>query len=91
MDKDKNIFQFNQEEKRLLSTLGRSELGRDFVLLLNRAKSIASDTDTIDLTRDTTSQLEGRKIFKTFVNELIDSLNAIEKKKSDKFVPEDYE
>lgn len=71
-------MEFRQEEIRFLQSIGRQEVGRDLVNILKRAKNHYSSINTIDTTRDATAQIEGRKIFGEFIDELT---TAIETKK----------
>jgi len=69
-------MEFNQEETRFLQSLGRQEVGRDLVNILKRAKNHYSSINTIDTTRDATAQIEGRKIFSEFIDELTTTIET---------------
>lgn len=58
--------------------MGRTEYGRDLVAILKRAKNHYSSISGIDGGKDYGAQVEGRKLFVEFIEELT---TAIETKK----------
>jgi hypothetical protein len=61
---------FLDNEKKFLQALGRSSEGRELVQILERVKKEFSSIDSIDGTKDYGAQVEGRKLFGTFVDAL---------------------
>ena len=72
-------MEFTAKEKRFLSHLGRTENGRDLIAVLNRAKNFYSQIDDIDGAKgDYGAQVEGRKLFKSFVKKITDAIETKE-------------
>lgn len=89
MAKEFNKIEFNPTERSFLHHLGRTETGRDLIAILKRARNHYTSTDTIDMTRNTKSQLEGRNIFKAFINDFIEEIETKDRPKR-KIEIEDY-
>lgn len=63
-------MQFTPHETRCLQSIGQTEVGRELVAILKRAKNHYSDVATLDMSRDTNAQVEGRTIFRELINDL---------------------
>lgn len=83
-------MEFSDAEKKFLSRLGRNEDGKDLVALFKKAKAHYSSIDSIANTADYGAQVEGRKLFITFVDTLISKITTQEHV-SRPLDPEDYE
>lgn len=70
---------FNAREKQILSSIGKQPDGRILVAMLKRRRDELLSVDSIDGTGDYGAQVEGRKLFKTIVNEFISAMQ-MEKK-----------
>lgn len=69
-------YEFNEQERRFLKEIGRTENGRDFASLLKRAKNYYSSIAGIDTSKDTNAQIEGRKLFGEFVDEIVTAIET---------------
>lgn len=69
---------FNDQQRRFLQDLGRSDTGTQLVQVLRDLERHYSSITTIDKTRPTDAQIEGRALFSEIVGELI---QTIEKQK----------
>lgn len=67
---------FTNEEKRFLAHISTTENGRDLVALLNHAKDHYSSINTIDSKADYGAQVEGRKLFIKFIDDLVTQMNV---------------
>lgn len=67
---------FTPKEQRFLQDLGRGENGRDLINLLTRANQEYSSINGIDGGKDYGAQVEGRKLFVEFANELIEQMKT---------------
>lgn len=67
---------FTEQDKKVLSHLGRTEDGRDLLHILRRAKNHYSSIATIDSKGDYGAQVEGRRIFISFVDDLMSRLEV---------------
>ena len=72
------MMQFNEQQRRFLQDLGRTDNGTQLVQILREMDRHYSSITTIDKTRPTDAQIEGRALFSEVVNELI---QTIEKQK----------
>ncbi len=63
------------KDKKTLSRIGRGPEGRELINILSRASASLSSIDDIK-EGDYGAQVEGRKLFKTFVKHLIESLSS---------------
>lgn len=64
-------MQFTSQERVFLQRLGRSEEGRDLSIILERAKAHYSSIAGIDGSKDYGAQVEGRRLFVEFVDDLV--------------------
>lgn len=72
------MIQFSETERKALSALGRSEHGRDLVVVLSRLKNEMSSINSIDGKGDYGAQVEGRKLFASLVDAIV---HAVEQQK----------
>ncbi len=63
---------YSEQHKKFLKDLGRSDTGRTLCEILELTKAHYSSIATIDTSRPTDAQIEGRKI----LGEIIDELSA---------------
>jgi len=61
---------FSPSQKKFLSDLGRSTTGQQLLEILETMKTHYSSIQTIDKTRPTDSQIEGRQILNEGIEEL---------------------
>jgi hypothetical protein len=69
-------MKLNDYHKKFLQDLGRNDTGRTFVEILEEAKRYYSSIDTIDTSRPTDSQIEGRKLFGEFIDIMISAIKT---------------
>lgn len=65
-------MQYSDHHKKFLQELGRSETGRTLCEILALTKAHYSSIATIDTSRSTDAQIEGRKL----LGEILDELSA---------------
>ncbi len=70
------MMQFTEPQKRFLQELGRTDTGRQLVEILNDMDTFYSSITTIDKSRPTDSQIEGRTIFSQCVKELTTAIQT---------------
>jgi hypothetical protein len=61
---------FTDNEKKFLKSIGRTPVGSDLVAILNRAKQEYSSISSIKSGEDYGAQVEGRKLFVSFLDKL---------------------
>ena len=64
------MIDFNQQERRLLQEIGRTENGNNLMVILAKAKTHYSSIQSVDPRGDAGAQVEGRKLFCDFVDEI---------------------
>lgn len=69
-------MQFADHHKRFLKEIGRTDTGRNLVELFLAAKGHYSSIATIDKSRPTDSQIEGRQLFCEFMDELVKQITT---------------
>ncbi len=84
------MIQFTPQETRFLQSLGRSETGRDLTELFRSIKQQLSSVNSIDSTKDYGAQVEGRKLFAEFIDEIVNIIE-VRKHKVKALSPEDYD
>lgn len=82
-------FQLNNQEKSFLQALGRRPDGQRFAAILERAKQHYSSIDTIDPSHDQGAQVEGRKLFGKFADQMITTIKT-QKHRTREIEHEDY-
>jgi replicative superfamily II helicase len=65
-------MQYSDLHKKFLQDLGRTDVGRTLCEILELTKAYYSSIATIDTTRSTDAQIEGRKI----VGEILDEITS---------------
>lgn len=65
---------FSEHDKQVLSRVGKGAYGRELVKILERAREQICSLESVDRTRDTGPQVEGRLLFKDFAAALIERL-----------------
>lgn len=65
---------FSEHDKQVLTRVGNGAYGRELVKILERAKEQVCSLESVDRTRDTGAQVEGRLLFKDFAVALIERL-----------------
>lgn len=70
------MYNFSKEELQLLKTIGRGEVGRKFVDLLERMTRKISDVS--DIEGDYGAKVEGKKLTKNFIKDLIYNISKKE-------------
>lgn len=77
------------EDRAFLQQLGRTEYGRDLVLLLRKARTHFESIKGIDARTDVGAQVEGRKIMGTFITDLVAEIETrkriVKEKEQDDF------
>lgn len=84
---------FSDQDKRMLSHLGRTEDGRDLMKILSRAKAHYSSLSSIDsklAPESLAAQVAGRHVFIAFIDDLIERMK-IQGRPLRPNEPEDYE
>jgi len=72
------MIQLSDAERKALSSLGRSEHGRELVVILSRLKNEMSSINSIDGAGDYGAQVEGRKLFASLIDAIV---KAVEQQK----------
>ena len=70
------MIDFNQQERRLLQEIGHTDNGRNLIVLLAKAKDHYSSIQSVDPRGDAGAQVEGRKLFCNFVDEISKVMNT---------------
>lgn len=65
------MIDLSPQKKNFLQNLGRSETGRELVGILEDCKDHYSNINSIDTTRDTNAQIEGRQLMGEMIDDLI--------------------
>ncbi len=82
-------MEYTPLQKKMLQDIGRTETGRVICEVLDQAKAHYSSIATIDTTRPTDAQIEGRKLFGEFIDELTSAIK-VQKRQAKPLQPEDY-
>lgn len=83
-------MQYSDLHKKFLQDLGRSDTGRALCEILELTKAHYSSIATIDTTRPTDAQIEGRKILGEILDKLTTTINT--QKRTPRALPqEDYQ
>lgn len=69
-------MQYSELHKKFLQDLGRSDTGRTLCEILELTKAHYSSIATIDTTRPTDAQIEGRKILGEILDELTTTIQT---------------
>lgn len=70
------MFQLTNDERKFLQTLGRRPDGQRFAAILERAVDHFSSINTIDPDHDQGAQVEGRKLFCKFANDIVSTIKS---------------
>lgn len=67
---------FTELEKRFLQALGKTENGKQLIELFGRMRDTYADIDTIEPGSDYGAEVEGRKMFKTFIKDITTQMKS---------------
>lgn len=82
-------MQYSEIHRKFLQDLGRTDTGRTLCEIIEVTKAHYSSIATIDTTRPTDAQIEGRKILGEILDELTSTINT--QKRNPRALPqEDY-
>lgn len=82
-------MQYSDQHKKFLQDLGRSDVGRTLCEILDITKAHYSSISTIDTSRATDAQIEGRKILGEILDELTNTIQT-QKRNPRPLAQEDY-
>lgn len=69
------MIDLTPHDKRVLGTVGVNAYGKELVQIIAKARDQLCSLGSIDTGKDYTGQVEGRLLFKSFADELIDHLS----------------